>query len=184
MRHIPNPIFWVAVVLSSPCDPEGTLLGCDYHFTSIHFTYIISIDLYYNSTLSSSLCVHQLLPSCSSPLSSHASHFALNPLGCPAWNSYPDNRDQDTITISTTTVEKKFRSKPATWMSNCVYVCVDIIFMYNQLGCPIVRILYLISFLCIYYRCRGNVKYNGLLPEYFITFHLHYITFALHYICI
>ena len=26
--------------------------------------------------------------------------------------------------------------------------------------------------------------YNGPLPEYFITFHLHYISFALHYICI
>ena len=30
---------------------------------------------------------------------------------------------------------------------------------------------------------RGNCNI-GPLPEYFITFHLHYITFALHYICI
>ena len=33
-----------------------------------------------------------------------------------------------------------------------------------------------------------TVRYNesaiGSLPEYFITFHLHYISFALHYICI
>ena len=28
------------------------------------------------------------------------------------------------------------------------------------------------------------VPENGLLPEYFLTFHLHYISFALHYICI
>ena len=34
----------------------------------------------------------------------------------------------------------------------------------------------------IYLKCRNKV--NGPLPEYFITFHLHYISFALHYICI